>query len=189
MDTATASSVTATGSGRSSSTRPCGRRHKAGEKLFVDYAGQTVSVVDPETGEIREAQMFVATLGASNYTYAEAHWSQSLPNWIAAHVRAFAFLGGVPSRAGAGQSQGRCDQSQPVRAGPQSHLPGICPSLWRGRGASPGAQTAGQGQGRSGCPGGGALDPGPLARPHLFRSGRCSTRPLPNCWPNSTSGR
>jgi len=72
------------------------QRHKAGEKLFVDYAGQTVEVVDPETGAIREAQIFVTTLGASNYTYAEAHWSQSLPNWIAAHVRALEFLGGVP---------------------------------------------------------------------------------------------
>jgi transposase len=70
--------------------------HKAGEKLFVDYAGQTVEVVDPETGEIREAQIFVATLGASNYTYAEAQWAQSLPNWIGGHVRAFEFLGGVP---------------------------------------------------------------------------------------------
>jgi transposase len=73
------------------------QKHKAGEKLFVDYAGQTVAVVDPQTGEIREAQIFVATLGASNYTYAEAHWSQSLPNWIAAHVRALEFLGGVPA--------------------------------------------------------------------------------------------
>ena len=72
------------------------QRHKAGEKLFVDYAGQTMRVVDPETGEMREAQVFVATLGASNYTYAEAHWAQDLPNWIGAHVRAFQFLGGVP---------------------------------------------------------------------------------------------
>lgn len=71
-------------------------RHKAGEKLFVDYAGQTVPVVDPGTGEIREAQIFVATLGASNYSYTEAHGSQNLPNWIGAHVRALAFLGGVP---------------------------------------------------------------------------------------------
>ena len=70
--------------------------HKAGEKLFVDYAGQRVDMVDPETGEIREAQIFVATLGASSYTYAEAHWSQDLPNWIGAHVRALNFLGGVP---------------------------------------------------------------------------------------------
>ena len=75
---------------------PMRQKHKAGEKLFVDYAGQTIQVVDPETGEIREAQIFVATLGASNYTYAEAHWSQSLPNWIGAHVRALVFFGGVP---------------------------------------------------------------------------------------------
>jgi len=72
------------------------QKHKAGEKLFVDYAGQTVPVVDPETGEIWQAEIFVAVLGASNYTYAEAHWSQSLPNWIGAHVRMLAFLGGVP---------------------------------------------------------------------------------------------
>jgi transposase len=70
--------------------------HKGGEKLFVDYAGQTVPVVDPHTGEIRQAQIFVAVLGASNYTYAEAQWSQDLPNWTGAHVRAFAFIGGVP---------------------------------------------------------------------------------------------
>jgi transposase len=70
--------------------------HRAGEKLFVDYAGQTVEVVDPRTGEIREAQVFVAVLGASNYTYAEATWTQQLPDWIDAHVRAFEFLGAVP---------------------------------------------------------------------------------------------
>ena len=69
--------------------------HKAGEKLFVDYTGQTVPVTDPHTGEIRQAQIFVATMGASNYTYAEAQWSQDLPNWIGGHVRAFSFLGGV----------------------------------------------------------------------------------------------
>jgi transposase len=70
--------------------------HRGGEKLFVDYAGQTVPIVDPHTGEVRQAQIFVAVLGASNYTYAEAHWSQDLPNWVGAHVRAFAFIGGVP---------------------------------------------------------------------------------------------
>jgi transposase len=72
------------------------QKHKAGEKLFIDYAGQTVAVIDPATGEIEQAEIFVAVLGASNYTYAEAHRSQSLPNWIGAHVRALAFLGGVP---------------------------------------------------------------------------------------------
>ena len=70
--------------------------HKAGEKMYVDYAGQTVRLIDPETGEIREAHIFVATLGASNYTYTEAQWTQELSNWIGGHVRAFAFFGGVP---------------------------------------------------------------------------------------------
>ncbi|MGB5649371.1 MAG: IS21 family transposase, partial [Sedimenticolaceae bacterium] len=70
--------------------------HRAGEKLFVDYAGQTMPVVDRGTGEIREAEIFVAVLGASNYTYAEATWTQGLPDWIGSHRRAFAFLGGVP---------------------------------------------------------------------------------------------
>ena len=70
--------------------------HKAGEKIFIDYAGQTVRIVDPGTGEIREAHIFVATLGASSYTYAEAHWAEDLPNWIGGHVRALAFFGGVP---------------------------------------------------------------------------------------------
>jgi transposase len=68
--------------------------HAAGEKLFVDYAGQTVEIIDGATGEVREAQIFVATLGASSFTYAEATWTQGLPDWIAAHVRAFTYLGG-----------------------------------------------------------------------------------------------
>jgi transposase len=70
--------------------------HRAGEKLFVDYAGQSVPVQDPQTGEVRQAQIFVAVLGASSYTYLEATWSQSLPDWISSHVRAFEFFGGVP---------------------------------------------------------------------------------------------
>jgi len=72
------------------------QEHRAGEKLFVDYAGQTVPIVDPGTGEIREAQVFIAVLGASNYTYVEATWTQTLPDWIGSHVRALNFLGGVP---------------------------------------------------------------------------------------------
>ncbi len=70
--------------------------HRAGEKLFVDYCGQSVPVINAATGEVREAQVFVAVMGASNYTFAEATWSQSLPDWIGSHTRAFAFLGGVP---------------------------------------------------------------------------------------------
>jgi transposase len=70
--------------------------HRPGEKLFVDYCGATVPVVDAGTGEVRETQIFVAVWGASSYTYAEATWSQGLPDWINSHVRAFEFGGGVP---------------------------------------------------------------------------------------------
>jgi len=70
--------------------------HRAGEKLFVDYADQMVPVVDRTNGEIREAQIFIAVLGASNYTYAEATWTQGLPDWIGSHRRAFTYFGGVP---------------------------------------------------------------------------------------------
>jgi transposase len=72
--------------------------HRAGEKLFVDYAGHTLPVIDPRTGEIRSAQIFVAVLGASNYTYAESTWSQSLPDWIGSHQRCFSFFGGLPEQ-------------------------------------------------------------------------------------------
>ena len=74
---------------------PMRQNHKAGEKLFVDYAGDTVPITDPETGEIWQAQVFVAVQGASSYTYAEAQPSQELPHWINGHVRAMAYFGGV----------------------------------------------------------------------------------------------
>ena len=70
--------------------------HRAGEKLFVDYCGHTVPIINAAAGEVKIAQVFVATLGASNYTFAEATWSQSLPDWIGSHTRAFAFFGGTP---------------------------------------------------------------------------------------------
>ena len=72
------------------------QQHRAGEKLFIDYAGQTVPVIDPKTGEIHEAQIFIAALGASNYTFAEGTPGQDLPSWIRSHVHAFEFFGGVP---------------------------------------------------------------------------------------------
>jgi transposase len=72
--------------------------HPAGERMFVDYAGQTVELYDGRTGEIRAAQIFVAVMGASSYTYAEASWTQTLPDWIGSHVRALAFMGGVPAQ-------------------------------------------------------------------------------------------
>ena len=70
--------------------------HTAGERLFVDFAGHTMEVIDGATGEIHRAEIFVAVLGASSYIYAEAIWSQTLPDWIGAHVNTLAAMGGVP---------------------------------------------------------------------------------------------
>ena len=69
--------------------------HTAGDKLFVDYAGTTIDIFDGLTGEVRNCQLFVAALGASSYTYAEATWTQTLPDWIGAHVNAFAAIGAM----------------------------------------------------------------------------------------------
>jgi transposase len=69
--------------------------HLAGEKLFVDWAGDTMPVFDPTTGEEYCTHIFIAALGASNYTYAEARWTETLPDWIGAHVNAFTAIGGV----------------------------------------------------------------------------------------------
>jgi transposase len=70
--------------------------HAPGDKLFVDYCGPTIPVVDALTGEVRHAQIFVAVLGASNYTYAEATFTQQLHDFVGSHVRAFEFFGGAP---------------------------------------------------------------------------------------------
>jgi transposase len=72
------------------------QEYKAGEKLFVDYAGMTIDITDPATGEIKEAQIFVGTLGASNYTFAEATWTQKIEDWLASHRRMLEFFAGVP---------------------------------------------------------------------------------------------
>ena len=71
--------------------------HQAGEKLFIDYCGPTVGVVDSGTGEVRQAAIFVAVWGVSSATYVEATWTQSLPDWIGAHGRMFDYFGGVPA--------------------------------------------------------------------------------------------
>jgi transposase len=71
----------------------------AGDKLFVDWAGDTVDIVNPQTGEVHAAHLLVAVLGASGYTYAEARWTETLPDWIGAHVNALDFIGGVMKAA------------------------------------------------------------------------------------------
>ena len=70
--------------------------HAPGDKVFVDYAGQTVAVTDRHTGEMREAQIFVGVLGCSNLTFAEATWTQQRSDWLGSHVRMLESFGGVP---------------------------------------------------------------------------------------------
>lgn len=70
--------------------------HRAGEKVFIDYCGPTVEIVERHSGELRHAQIFVAVLGASSYTFAQATWTQALRDWIASHQRMLGFFGGVP---------------------------------------------------------------------------------------------
>jgi transposase len=81
---------------RDSLARSMRQTHRAGEKLFIDYSGDTAPVINAATGEIVAAEIFIASMGASKYTYAEATWTQSLPDWIASHIRMFEYLGCVP---------------------------------------------------------------------------------------------
>ena len=71
--------------------------HQGGDKLFIDYAGPKIMIVDPKAGTCSYAVLFVSVMGASQYTFAEATWDQSLPNWLGSHVRAFEYFGGVPA--------------------------------------------------------------------------------------------
>ncbi len=103
--------------------------HAAGEKLFVDFAGDTVPVFDGLTGEVRAAKIFVAVMGASNYTFVQARFSEALPDWIGAHVDALTFLGEGAEGARLRQSEGRGHGGEPLRARRQPDLPGSCRPL------------------------------------------------------------
>jgi transposase len=92
--------------------------HVAGEKLFVDFAGGTIPVFDAASGQWRPAQIFIAALGASNYTFAQARWSQGLADWIGAHVGALTALGGVPKAV-------VCDNLKAGVTKPSRYEPGI----------------------------------------------------------------
>jgi transposase len=92
--------------------------HVAGEKLFVDWAGDAIAVFDPITGAEHGARIFVAALGASNYTYAEARWTETLPDWIGAHVNALSAIGGVPKAV-------VCDNLKAGITKPSRYEPGI----------------------------------------------------------------
>jgi transposase len=141
--------------------------HAAGEKLFVDWAGDTAPLFDTATGEERRAHIFVAVLGASNYTYAEARWSEALPEWIGAHVNAFAAIGGVP-RAVVCDNLKAGVRNLPLRARHQPHLSGPRHSLRYGNPADPTEEATRQGQGRSSRANHRALRARALAQPALL---------------------
>ena len=132
------------------------QEQRAGEKLFVDYAGQTVPVVDRETGEKRDAQVFVAVLGASSYTFGEATWTQTLPDWTASHVRTFEFFGGG---SGAGDSVRRTSSGRPHN-GSQRSEPGQQRLVVAPNGSSAG-ESAAVATGSQSCTGGYGPCPGP----------------------------
>ena len=111
--------------------------HTAGERVFVDFAGHTMEVIDGATGEVRRAEIFVAVLGASSYTFAEAVWTQSLPDWIAVHIQ----HAGVHRRRAPADRQrqsARRDHARLLlRAAGQPHLRRHGLALWDG--GDPGA--------------------------------------------------
>ena len=180
----------------------------AGEKLFVDWAGDTIPVFDPMTGEERRAHIFVAALGASNYTYAEARWSETLPDWIGAHVNALAAIGGVPKAV-------VCDNLKAGITKPSRYEPGInrtyqdlADHYGFVRPADAGDEAARQGQGRGRGPDRRALRAGEAAQPALLLAGRAERRdprlrrgdqrqghaqarqePATSCWRRSTGRR
>ena len=147
--------------------------HPVGERLFVDYAGQTAEVIDGATGEIRRSQIFVAVLGASNLTYAEARWTQALPDWIGCCIRQHGRRGPADRLR---QPQGRCDRRQPLRARHPPNLPGHGDPLRHGDPTCPGAQAARQGQGRGWRPGRAALGAGPAPPSPVPLPGRAERR-------------
>lgn len=93
--TATAAFVSSLEASSSGFRRRCARNTPPATRSS-STAGKKIPIVDRKTGEIREAEIFVAVLGASNFTYAEATWTQTLPDWIGSHVRMFRFFDGVP---------------------------------------------------------------------------------------------
>ena len=95
--------------------------HRAGEKIFIDYSGKKPRIVDPATGEVTEVELFVAVLGASNYTYAEATRSQTLGDFVASTVRTFEFLGCLPQIVVP-------DQLRSAVSGPDRYEPDINPT-------------------------------------------------------------
>lgn len=148
--------------------------HLGGEKILVDFAGDTSDIFEPVTGEARPMKLFVAALGASNYIYAEACPSESLPDWIGLHINLIRFLDGVPKFVVC-VSQGRRHQ-------PRRYAPGLTGAMRRWRAitapqfSQPGRDSPNirQSRGRrANCP---ALGLGAAAQPALLFPGRAGRR-------------
>jgi transposase len=92
--------------------------HAAGEKVFVDFAGDGIDVIDPLTGAAQPMKLFVAALGASSYVYCEARPSEGLADWIGCHVGMFAFFGGVTAII-------VCDNLKAAVTNPDRYEPGL----------------------------------------------------------------
>ena len=103
--------------------------------MFVDHAGQTVAIIDRLTGETREAYVFVAVLGASNYTYAGATWTRGLRDWISSHVRAFEFFQGCTRLVVPDNWKSGVKPAMLLRAGIESDVQRSGGALWRGHSA------------------------------------------------------
>ena len=110
--------------------------HLSGEKCFVDYAGQKPRLIDPATGEIIEAELFVAILGASNYTYAEATRTQQVPEWIASHAR-LRVLRRCHRRDRVRSTQERRRRALPLRARAAAGIRGVRRALRHRHSAGP----------------------------------------------------
>jgi transposase len=111
------------------------QEYRAGEKMFVDWAGDTIPLYDPRTGEVTPASLFVAVLGASTYTFAHATLGQDLGNWVDSHVAAFEYCVGTPQLV-VPDNPRRCGSRLPLRARPEPHVSRDGVTLWRRRHAS-----------------------------------------------------
>src|SRR3954467_11479379 len=151
------------------------QHHVAGDKVFVDFSGKRLEVIDPTSGMVRPAEIFVGVLGASSDTYAEAVWTQTLPDWAAGldwrpqpHVRLFrrGAAAGHPGQSEVGRAAGELLRS---RAEPELRPDG---RALRGRhSAGPAAEAEGQGEGRGRRPGRSAVAAGPVAAADLLLAG------------------
>ena len=146
--------------------------YSAGERMFVDFSGDKATWCDPETGEVHEAEVFVAVLGCSGMLYVEATRGQDLSSWVGAHVHAFEAYGGVAEITVPDNFEGRGDQGLLLRPRAQPHLRRAGRPLFDGRAAHPGAPAPGQSGRRGRRVDRRALGAGPAAPPDVLLARR-----------------